>query len=525
MLDANYLLTDEQMAQFIVDGYLVLRNDLPQELHRKVMADIHYALTNEGNPGNNILPRVPDIGKFFDTPTVRGALMSVLGPDYYMHPHRHCHYNRPGNQTPGGGQWHKDGYWSAMRSHRPWWAMIFYYTQDITEGMGPTAILPGSHYYDRFPGADGRELLPTGKAGTMVLVHFDLWHRASVNSSTVDRYMLKFQFVRLQVPTYPSWNNRMAEMPLPATGAPVAHRNLWQDVWRWLRGGEGTIAAEAVRGDNDGAGGVDRLIADLCSADALVRGRAADELGLLAGAAEAAAAPLAALLDDVAEHVAWNAAYALGHLGAGGAEALLAALRQGSDIAAYRAAYGLPAAGPAAVPGLVQALAHAEEKRRALAAFALGMLGGKASLAVPALIARLGDDSEAVRRNAAEALGMIAQPAREVVPALAGVLTSSVGNEPAQHAMTTAADLYNQAYIRDKVGYAAALSLLRTGKLGDAGTVVRALARALDSSDRYVKAYAAEALTHLRTDEAVDALISFYRTARWCPDTHKASAF
>ena len=97
MLDTNYLLTDEQMMQFITKGYLVLQNDMPDQLHQSIMNQINHVMHNEGNPGNNILPRVPDIQQLFDTPIVKGALSSVLGPDYYMHPHRHCHYNQPGN--------------------------------------------------------------------------------------------------------------------------------------------------------------------------------------------------------------------------------------------------------------------------------------------------------------------------------------------------------------------------------------------------------------------------------------------
>ncbi|WP_373460386.1 HEAT repeat domain-containing protein [Paenibacillus sp. V4I7] len=54
---------------------------------------------------------------------------------------------------------------------------------------------------------------------------------------------------------------------------------------------------------------------------------------------------------------------------------------------------------------------------------------------------------------------------------------------------------------------------------------VRSLEQALYSKDRYVRAYAAEALTHLRTEEAVDILIRYYRTSRWCPDTSKVSTF
>ena len=122
-----------------------------------------------------------------------------------------------------------------MRSHRPWWAMIFYYTHDITEDLGPTAIMPGTQYYEKFLGDRGETLLPTGKAGTMVLVHFDLWHKASLNVSELDRYMLKFQFLRLSAPEFPSWNHQSSEMIVPE-GTPAIHMNLWQDVWDWLRG-------------------------------------------------------------------------------------------------------------------------------------------------------------------------------------------------------------------------------------------------------------------------------------------------
>lgn len=97
--------------------------------------------------------------------------------------------------------------------------MIFYYMQDITEEMGPTAIMPGTAYYDKFVGDQGETILPTGKAGTMVLVHFDLWHKASLNVSGMDRYMLKFQFVRLRAPESPSWNHLGTEMNL--TGEPL----------------------------------------------------------------------------------------------------------------------------------------------------------------------------------------------------------------------------------------------------------------------------------------------------------------
>lgn len=488
MLDSNYLLTDEQMMQFITKGYLVLKNDMPDKLHKSIMNQIHYVMHNEGNPGNNILPRIPDIQQLFDTSVVKGALSSVLGPDYYMHPHRHCHYNQPGNSTPGGGQWHKDGYWSSMRSHRPWWAMILYYTHDITEDLGPTAIMPGTQYYEKFLGDRGETLLPTGKAGTMVLIHFDLWHKASLNVSELDRYMLKFQFLRLSAPTSPSWNHQSSEMIVPE-GTPAIHMSLWQDVWDWLRG-------EHRSKQDDTTMTEERLLA------------LRQEL-------------------EAEEMTALNAAYELGQLGTQGISKLIAAITEGSNLEAERAAYGLQSAGIAAIPELLHVVTHTDEKRRALAVFVLGMIGSSEGDVVSSLIASLQDQSDWVLRNAVESLGMLKHADHQVVSAIAKVLNDSLlGETETDSALqSTESKKLFQPYIANKIGYTAALSLLRTGHAGDVKEVVQSLEQALYSKDRYVRAYAVEALTHLRSEEAVDILIRYYRASRWCQDTSKISTF
>jgi HEAT repeat protein len=233
---------------------------------------------------------------------------------------------------------------------------------------------------------------------------------------------------------------------------------------------------------------------------------------------------LGQLLQDSVEAVALNAAYALGTMGSKGADELLKQLQEGTNLVATRAAYGLQSAGRGAVPGLIKMLSHPEEKRRALAAFVLGMLGSAASEAVSSLTAIVGDNSEWVHRNVIEALGMIVHPADLVVTALASALETSLENETDAEGPT---DLYvsNQKYIINKVDYTASLSLLRAGREGDPAIVLRALKKALSSKDRYVRAYAFEALGHLRTEAATEVLIQYFRSARWCPDTHKASTF
>ena len=99
MADKPVLLTDEQMQQFIRDGYLILHPDFPEGFHEKVYKRIDESFEkNSGrNPGNNLLPAVPELQDVWDHPIVHGAFSSILGPDYYLHLHRHVHESRPGS--------------------------------------------------------------------------------------------------------------------------------------------------------------------------------------------------------------------------------------------------------------------------------------------------------------------------------------------------------------------------------------------------------------------------------------------
>ena len=204
-------LTDDQMRGFIRDGYVVVKPGLPGDLHQEVWDRTDALFEDEGNPGNNLIARVPAIQRVFDDPAVTGALTGILGPNYFMHPHRHCHYRPP--HSPGQTI-HKDSF--TKRRHRTRWVLGFYYPQSTTVDMGPTGVLPGSHYYNwlRGPigvrrhvdGLDGEVPLEVD-AGTVVLVHYDIWHRGMPNESDKKRYMIKIMFTRIEEPAAPSWSN------------------------------------------------------------------------------------------------------------------------------------------------------------------------------------------------------------------------------------------------------------------------------------------------------------------------------
>ncbi len=196
-------LSDEQMRMYLADGFLVLQSRLPQEVHGHIRDRCEEIFSTMGNPGNEILEMNPALRLVFADPLVKGALSSILGHGFFMHPHRHCHQNRSG--TPAQAN-HKDSYEEDVNvhHHRSRWAMAMYYPQDVTADMGPTGVTPGSQYFSSPESLAGhKELGVTGEAGTVILVHYDIWHRALRNHSGRNRYMLKFLFCRAAEPAAP----------------------------------------------------------------------------------------------------------------------------------------------------------------------------------------------------------------------------------------------------------------------------------------------------------------------------------
>ena len=493
MLDPQYLLGDEEMQQFIAEGYLTLKSSLPVSLHQDIYQRTEEVFAKEGNPGNNILPRIPALQQVFDDPVIRGALASVVGPDYIMHVHRHCHINRPGSQ---GGGWHKDSYWGyrKVRYHRNRWVMIFYYPQDVTLENGPTAVMPGTHYYnDRAADEkDERHLPVCGEAGTCTLVHFDLWHRAMANSTDANRYMMKFQFTRLGEPSRPSWNIQSAEWPANGSLPSTKHRVVWSRIWDWHAGSQSRAEAN---------GQIEQLIESLKGTLAQ-RLAATNALGALREKAAPALDALLGALGDEAEPVCLNAAYALGAVGAAAVGPLLAALDDEREPVREHAAYALGVVGEVAVPALIAALGDERPHVRGFAAYALGDMGARAGAAAAAALCALCSDPDAwVRRNAAEALGTIELHREEAVPALAALLADE----------------------DEQVRFNAAYALAHFGPAAAAAT--DALAAALSDENRYVQGHSTAALQQIGTPEAQGVLLHHLTAARWCPITTKETTF
>jgi hypothetical protein len=466
MVDRSYLFDDDAMRDFIVNGYHVINVEKPVALHDDIYEKTKAIIDEDGNPGNNLLPRVPEIQQVYDDPAVQGALTSLLGPDYVMHAHRHPHVNPPNSR---GGAWHKDSYWgyTKVRDHHPRWIMAMYYPQDTPVEIGPTGVIPGSHYIEsREETVGGNGSVPdgfpaSGKAGTVTIIHFDLWHRAFPNQTDKVRYMMKFQFTRMSEPDRPGWNRQREDIDL---GDLSDHPRsaMWRNMWYWLAGNGSTGTRQ-----KDGVD-VETLAGDLTH-----------EL----------------------EQNRLHAAYTLAECGEAALPHLLEALQHERDEVRREACYGLGALGAAAVEPLVSQLGHGNERVRGYAVYALGDIR-HGSPSVAARLAGLSDDpSPFVRQNLADALGQIKLAADSAVPALVGMMTDE------------------DEQVRSRSAYALA-------RFGDEAQVaIPQLADACYDENRYVQGQAAIALEQIGTPEALRTLLHWLQASRWCPLTTAKSTY
>ena len=447
------LLNDTEMQDFIREGYIVLKPDLPTSYHTSIYKKIEEIIEKNGNPRNNLLPVVPELMELFDHPVVHGAMSSILGPDYFLNFHRHVHDRPPGGKDQ---KMHKDSLHNSRfavdqktRHHHTRWTMLFYYPQDTPVQLGPTSIVPKSQYLN-LDWPEGEKDTPLdGQAGTVVIVHYDLLHRGMANHhDKTTRQMVKFLFTRMSEPAEPSWDYAGSDW----VSSDHPQENIWQHMWNWHRGEadvEGPTTAASI-------------------------------------------SDLSRQLASEAEIEGLQAAYELGRHGEAALPALMQALNADEAAVPRNAAYAFSQIGPAAAPALVEATQTENERLRARAYDVLGDMGLQADAAVPALLDGLNDSEMDPRRRAAEALGTVGQQSSGLADPLAALVESDSSGEVRRNA---------------------AFSLAR---LGDkAAPAVPALAKGVMDPNHYVRGYSVHALSRIGTPEAAQAALKHLQTMRW----------
>lgn len=154
---------------------------------------------------------------------------------------------------------------------------------------------------------------------------------------------------------------------------------------------------------------------------ALLREKAAEQLGILGQLGAGSASVLIPALDDDHPNVVSEVQRSLRRIGPRSLPLLIQALRDGNPLVRARVAEVLSDLGPGAKPALpvlAGALADPKEEVRHSAARALGATAAGEAIAVPPLTRALNDPAGRVRAAASEALGKIGGVARPAAPAL-----------------------------------------------------------------------------------------------------------
>lgn len=509
------LLDDERVREFIRCGFLRLVPDVPAALHDEVDSLLRHACERETWYGNNILPRVPRMHAVLDCPVVRGALISLLGEDYYLHPHRAVHSSTPlerpdidltpemdappmGKGSAAGSGWHQDAQspLARARHHVPRYLIGFYFPHRVPVAMGPTRIQAGSHLFAQ-PVQPQDVVLEEIPAGAFFLLHFDMVHAGFPNRTDRTRYMAKFVFARTRPPGAPSWRHADPHWRRPAGCAPDFDLPAtWGHIWGWMRGQAPAPRPHPAAQDSACAFGdlhqptrLEAIYGDGHSNDSL--------RGALLAHAGADKHRRALITDDAGRPQPrddvrgyprrWNE----------------------RAVVMEDAAYAFAAQGAAAVPTLVELLEHADPWVRINAAFALGEIGPPARQSIPALARCLDSPLQQEVRQTLDALTAIGGALAPALPRIERLLTRSNPRWQAPQVMRGWSG-------EDQVRLNAAFALLGAATAGeDPGAIERIAKACLGDKNGYVSAVATETLARIGTPSACAAALRFLAERRW----------
>ena len=512
--DAPVLLNDKQLNHFLANGYLQLDTQLPSEFHKKLFEKFNGIIgeDNDFNPGNNLLPVVPELNLVFEDPIIKGALQSVLGENYMMHPHRVLHDNPPGSEQQ---VWHHDSYWGYKRkvhNHHPWWVMIMYYPQNTYEKIGPTGIIPGSQYIaQKLEEKDISGINVDGDAGVCMMIHYDIWHRKMINLTELKRYMVKFEFIRMEQPKNITWNNNSKNSIDDFKLNSKNYFPIWKSQLEWISG-DNIKTKNLIIDDNI-------IINKLNSHEKELVLEGLNQLYGIRSNNKKILKLLEGLVKHDDEFISISAAYTLGKQGMPGIKTLLNLMQfndginvddarcfidegQKSELEMIcrNAAHGLVSSNLKNNDLLIKAFNTGQERIKKYICFIFGEIFSNSQKILDILIEGCLEKDPAIRLNAVEALGLKRCRKKEI-----DIIEKLLKDND------------------DEVRFNAALALARNGKRSKYAT--KGLINCLNDPNRYVYGYALEALDRIDTSESNNCLKKYLKITRYCPYTTFESLF
>jgi len=197
--DCDPTLSDTEVLDFCKNGFIMLEAAVPDEINRRAT---EYADANPLLEPHQLLEEDWFIDNVILNKHGVGAVRSLLGKDLGL-PRRVANHRA---ECPAPAQdWHNDsGSKYGPELHH---LQVFYYPEGCVREMGPTEILPGSHFifspssrmghYGRIRGSYHAVCPP----GSILITKYSVWHRKSESTGTGIRNNLKYNYWRTAPPT------------------------------------------------------------------------------------------------------------------------------------------------------------------------------------------------------------------------------------------------------------------------------------------------------------------------------------
>ncbi|MBT5874570.1 MAG: hypothetical protein HOH43_14215 [Candidatus Latescibacteria bacterium] len=189
-------MNDEDVLSFCKNGYLMYQSVVPDEINQWVTQFL------ETHEPTDLLQEDRFIEHVLLNPQAADAVRALLGANFALPTGMANHRV----ECPADAQsWHRDG--GSRMGYEVNHLQVFYYPQDTPLELGPTEVLPGSHFifalqhymahYDRVRGA----VQTSAPAGSIFITAYNVWHRRGRSTATGLRNMLKYCYWRMSPPS------------------------------------------------------------------------------------------------------------------------------------------------------------------------------------------------------------------------------------------------------------------------------------------------------------------------------------
>lgn len=196
--DCEPTLSDSEVLEFCKNGFLMLEGVVPDEVNR---ATAEYLKKDTFYEPVGILEKDWFVDNVLLNPRAAGAIRSLLGKNFTL-PNLISNHRI---ETPSPAQnWHRDG--GSQYTPELHYLQVFYYPEACSLELGPTELLPGSHFlfststhmghYGNIKGS----YRAASPAGSIFLTVYSIWHRRGVSTAKGLRNMLKYNYWRTEQP-------------------------------------------------------------------------------------------------------------------------------------------------------------------------------------------------------------------------------------------------------------------------------------------------------------------------------------